>query len=89
MQIIFLSSIMAYCQISNKPFTKEVTGEFPAQMASNAENVSIWWRHHANIPCKITFQGMHCPINYIEHIDGNALVKTFWTPLNTDIIMLP
>ena len=22
-----------------------VTGEFPAQMASNAENVSIWWRH--------------------------------------------
>ena len=25
------------------------TGEFPAQMASNAENVSIWWRHHE--PC--------------------------------------
>ena len=23
-----------------------VTGEFPAQMASNAENVSIWWHHH-------------------------------------------
>ena len=22
------------------------TGEFPAQMVSNAENVSIWWRHH-------------------------------------------
>ena len=22
------------------------TGEFPAQMATNAENVSIWWRHH-------------------------------------------
>ena len=22
------------------------TGEFPARMASNAENVSIWWRHH-------------------------------------------
>ena len=22
-----------------------VTGEFPAQMASNAENISIWWRH--------------------------------------------
>ena len=22
------------------------TGEFPAQMASNAENVSSWWRHH-------------------------------------------
>ena len=24
------------------------TGEFPAQMASYAENVSIWWRHHVN-----------------------------------------
>ena len=22
------------------------TGEFPAQRASNAENASIWWRHH-------------------------------------------
>ena len=25
-----------------------VTGEFPPQRASNAENVSIWWRHHAS-----------------------------------------
>ena len=22
------------------------TGEFPAQMVINTENVSIWWRHH-------------------------------------------
>ena len=28
--------------VGNSP----VTGEFPAQMASNEENVSIWWRHH-------------------------------------------
>ena len=26
-----------------------VTGEFPSQRASNAENVSIWWRHHASV----------------------------------------
>ena len=25
------------------------TGEFPAQMARNAENVPIWWRHHASL----------------------------------------
>ena len=25
------------------------TGEFPAQMASYAENVSIWWHHHVMI----------------------------------------
>ena len=26
-----------------------VTGEFPTQMASNVENVSIWWRHHEDV----------------------------------------
>ena len=25
-----------------------VTGELPTQRASNAENVSIWWRHHVH-----------------------------------------
>ena len=25
-----------------------VTGEFPTQMASNAENISIWWRYHGS-----------------------------------------
>ena len=28
------------------------TGEFPAQRASNAENVSIWWRHHGGLPLR-------------------------------------
>ena len=27
------------------------TGGFPAQMASNAETVSIWWRHHGQYHC--------------------------------------
>ena len=31
--------------VGNSP----VTVEFPAQMASNAENVSFWWRHHDEI----------------------------------------
>ena len=26
-----------------------VTGEFPTQRATNAENVSIWWRHHVEM----------------------------------------
>ena len=25
------------------------TGQFPTQMASYAENVSIWWRHHDHV----------------------------------------
>ena len=35
-------------RISKK--TSKLTGEFPAQLASNAENVSIWWRHHVINP---------------------------------------
>ena len=27
-------------------FVDPMTGECPTQMASNAENVSLWWRHH-------------------------------------------
>ena len=40
--------VTALCA-GNSPGTGEFpaqTGEFPAQKASNAENVSIWWRHH-------------------------------------------
>ena len=34
--------LIGFC-VGNSPGT----GEFPAQMANNAENVSIWWHHHA------------------------------------------
>ena len=33
------------------PLRGEITGEFPAQRANNAENDSIWWRHHG--ACRI------------------------------------
>ena len=36
--------VTGFCE-SNSP----MTGEFPAQRSSNAENVSIWWRHQANM----------------------------------------
>ena len=36
------------------------TGEFPAQMASYAENVSIWWRHHV----KWLFKYCRCMHNH-------------------------
>ena len=32
-----------------------VTDEFPAQRASSAENVSIWWRHHPLINCRVCY----------------------------------
>ena len=37
------SCVTGLCE-GNSP----MTGEFPAQRASNAENASIWWRHHGS-----------------------------------------
>ena len=42
------------------------TGEFPAQMASNAENVSIWWRHHATLQVPI-WDGWGCEVSCGGH----------------------
>ena len=53
-----------------------VTGEFPAQRASNAENVSIWWRHHDLHPTEANWYG------------NNNLVKLTGTQIGKDYIML-
>ena len=37
------------------PLCGEFTG-FPAQMTSKAENVSIWWRHHAGVGLEIIWE---------------------------------
>ena len=42
-----------------------VTGEFPAQMASNAENVSIWWRHHGKPQLLLGDCGRHTPAYFV------------------------
>ena len=47
------------------------TSEFPAQMASNAENVSIWWRHHG-----IRRKGPYCSEGHI----------TYWKPQLSSMI---
>ena len=35
-----------------------MTGEFPAQRASNVENISIWWRHH--LECQGNLEQIFC-----------------------------
>ena len=35
-----------------------LTGEFPAQKASNAENVSIWWRYHVLLISSVILAGL-------------------------------
>ena len=43
-----------------------VTGEFPAQGASNAENVSIWWLNHASVEINRSIS------NVYKHIFNNV-----------------
>ena len=50
------------------------TGEFPAQMASNAENVSIWWRHYVLNDYALSI----CKHSDIEvHICAESAVEVF------------
>ena len=52
-----------------------VSGEFPAQRTSNAENVIFWWRHHEQQ------MGMYLNVLYIKWCD---ISLPDWT-----LIMLP
>ena len=40
-----------------------VTGEFPAQMASSVENVSIWWRHSGKHCLKLLSWDFRCNLD--------------------------
>ena len=44
--IVYSTTYTGADQRKQAPRHWPVTGEFPAHMASNAENVSIWWGHH-------------------------------------------
>ena len=62
------------------------TGEFPAQKASNAENVSIWWRHHAKISSLV----LHCrsgrfPLRYGQFSPKLLIIDTPDTRTNTKL----
>ena len=58
------------------------TGEFPAQMASYAENVSIWWRHHdlcAEFMCGEHGRDLNCPnSNNIPQSHRTLSLKLKW-----------
>ena len=59
-----------------------VTGEFPAQMASNSENVSIWWRHHVQVN-KMALTKLY--MSQMDHLDQQKFPATqlaaLWIPL--------
>ena len=54
------------------------TGEFSAQMASNAKNVSIWWRHHAIIYWRIW---VSLGGDEVSKDQMNNFVNTIWAML--------
>ena len=62
------------------------TGEFPTQMASNAENVSIWWRHHEVGITKMWCKSAHLCEMYVCHYNPKpsiwitiVFVPLIWT----------
>ena len=55
-----------------------VPGEFPAQMASIAENVSIWWRHHDNLLTQPQRQGIcSVPSNGLKPVNTYCIFDTY------------
>ena len=52
-----------------------VTGEFPAQLASKGENVSIWWRHHV------------CAARGVRSEDSGLYIND--NPWKTRVVMMP
>ena len=77
--------------VGNSP----MTGEFPAQMASNAENVSIWWRHHGNARSVLRdelhihqefchYRGVFISLHRLTYNPGvqmslSAIINSLWT----------
>ena len=61
--------------VGNSP----VTGEFPAQKASNVENVSTWWRHH-----EMSFMYAKCT-NQISIIVQNLSLTSVFSALQNDL----
>ena len=63
-----------------------MTGELPAQKASNAENISIWWRHHVEVGLKM-FNDSYSFVKYsivfqqITHTLKSFIFK-FWLVQN-------
>ena len=53
------------------------TGEFPAQMASNAENVSIWWRHH--VLYRLLFPCFQWRLYILGQNSGGYILSKYWS----------
>ena len=73
------------------------TGELPVQMARNAENVSIWWRHHVYasvilfLACSCETYGSESSLRILEqfyHFNPNKARVSAGSVINPMINML-
>ena len=65
-----------------------VTGEFPTQRASNAENVSIWWRHNGSCYFSLTQEqiaGNKCQIGHTLSAQSSHYINQYWSSLLTHV----
>ena len=97
MYAITVTSYRLFRRISNKTSTLRVTGlcegnsrvtsEFPVRSANNAENVPIWWRHHAiiilcdEISRKVTvrclvWECLYCHLRVLSFILSQCTLNT-------------
>ena len=54
-----------------------MTGEFPAQRASNAENVSIWWRNHdTTFPIYLSYKDITFPSTVWKSVLKGTFINT-------------
>ena len=57
------------------------TGDFPAQMASYAENISIWWRHHDKTVCIFCARPIVCIT-----CDCTVIITSYYSLSPRDVI---
>ena len=66
-----------------------MAGGFPSQVASNAENVSIWWRHHAHFHARRhTWKAQrfyHYYQTWRMHIQIYSCIRTYVYSISQDI----
>ena len=55
----------------------KISGEFPVQMASNAENVSIWWRHHDVLDFYTVWNVSTLRFSHYSNIQSHNLLHKF------------
>ena len=64
-----------------------VTGEFPAQRASNMKNVSIWWRHHECRLLVIEGATFRCVLSVIIRWHATNAVHYFLYKIHITVII--